>query len=64
SGSPVINRQAEFVGIIFDGNIQSLTSNYLYTDKVARAVSVSASAIKEAMRTVYGAEKYANELGE
>ena len=63
SGSPVINRQAEFVGIIFDGNIQSLTSNYLYTDEVSRAVSVSASAIRAAMREVYGAEKYANELG-
>ncbi|MCP4785365.1 MAG: S46 family peptidase [Fuerstiella sp.] len=63
SGSPVINRQAEFVGIIFDGNIQSLTSNYLYTDEVSRAVSVSASAIREAMRVVYGADKYADELG-
>ena len=63
SGSPVINRQAEFVGIIFDGNIQSLTSNYLYTDEVSRAVSVSGAAIREALRVVYGAEKYANELG-
>jgi hypothetical protein len=63
SGSPVINRQAEFVGIIFDGNIQSLTSNYLYTDEVSRAVSVSGSAIREAMRGIYGAEEYANELG-
>ena len=63
SGSPVINRQAEFVGIIFDGNIQSLTSNYLYTDEVSRAVSVSGAAIREAMRGIYGAEEYAKELG-
>ena len=63
SGSPVINRKGEFVGIIFDGNIQSLTSNYLYSDEVARAVSVSGAAIREAMRVVYGAEKYAQELG-
>lgn len=63
SGSPVINRNGEFVGIIFDGNIQSLTSNYFYSDQVGRAVSVSGAAIREAMRVVYGAQKYADELG-
>lgn len=63
SGSPVINRRGEFVGIIFDGNIQSLTSNYFYSDEVGRAVSVSGAGIREAMRTVYAAEKYAEELG-
>ncbi|MEO2033069.1 MAG: S46 family peptidase [Planctomycetaceae bacterium] len=63
SGSPVINRKGEFVGIIFDGNIQSLTSNFLYSDDVSRAVSVSGTAIRESMRVIYGAEKYANELG-
>lgn len=63
SGSPVVNRNGEFVGIIFDGNIQSLTGDYLYTDDVARATSVAGAAIREAMRKVYGAERYANELG-
>lgn len=63
SGSPVINKKGEFVGIIFDGNIQSLTSNFLYTDEVARAVSVSAPAIRESMRVIYGAKQYAEELG-
>jgi hypothetical protein len=63
SGSPVVNRDGEFVGIIFDGNIQSLTSDYLYTDEVSRATSVSGAAIRESMIKVYGAESIANELG-
>lgn len=63
SGSPVVNRDGEFVGIIFDGNIQSLTSDYFYSDEVARAVSVHSSAIREALRTVYGAEELAKQLG-
>ncbi|MGI9427195.1 MAG: S46 family peptidase, partial [Bythopirellula sp.] len=63
SGSPVINRAGEFVGIIFDGNIQSLTAAYFYTDEVCRATSVHSSAIREAIRNVYGAQQLADELG-
>ena len=63
SGSPVINRAGEFVGIIFDGNIQSLTADYLYTDKVSRAVSVHAEGIREALKNIYGAKHLAAELG-
>ncbi len=63
SGSPVINKAGEFVGIIFDGNIQSLTSDFVYSDEVGRAVSVHSSAIQEALRKVYGAESLAEELG-
>ena len=63
SGSPVVNRKGELVGLIFDGNIQSLTSDYLYTDQQARAVSVSGVGIIEALRTIYSAGNLADQIG-
>jgi Peptidase S46 len=62
SGSPVVNRRGELVGIIFDGNIQSLVLDFVYSDEKARAVSVHSAAILEALRTVYGAERMVKEL--
>jgi V8-like Glu-specific endopeptidase len=62
SGSPVVNRAGEFVGIIFDGNIQSLDADFLYTEDQNRAVCVHSSAIIEALRKVYNARPLADEL--
>lgn len=63
SGSPVVNRDLELVGLIFDGNIQSLTADYVYSDDVSRAVSVHSSAIREALEVIYGADHIVRELG-
>jgi S1-C subfamily serine protease len=62
SGSPVVNKANEFVGIIFDGNIQSLVADCIYTDMEARAVSVDSTAIIEALRKVYDAQPLVDEL--
>ena len=63
SGSPVVNREGELVGLIFDGNIQSLTSDYLYSDEQARAVSVAGVGIIEALRAIYNANDLADQIG-
>jgi hypothetical protein len=62
SGSPVINKDAEVVGLIFDGNIQSLVLDFAYSDHTARAVAVCSQAIIEALRKVYDAGELADEL--
>ncbi|TWB82877.1 dipeptidyl-peptidase 7 [Nitrospirillum amazonense] len=63
SGSPVINKDAEVVGLIFDGNIQSLGGDYGYDGSVNRAVWVSVGALKEALAKVYQANRLSKELG-
>jgi len=64
SGSPTVNKQGEVVGIIFDGNIESLPSNFAYTDAQSRAVSVDSRGIQEALRKIYNATALADELME
>jgi hypothetical protein len=62
SGSPVINRNAELVGLIFDGNIQSLVGNFVYDDTQNRAIAVDVRGMVEALRKIYGAEELVKEL--
>jgi len=62
SGSPTVNKAGEVVGIIFDGNIESLPWNFAYSDKQGRSVQVDSRGIIEALRKVYGADGLAHEL--
>jgi hypothetical protein len=62
SGSPVINRDAQVVGLIFDGNIQSLGGDYGFDPAANRAVAVHSAAILEALDKVYGATRLLEEL--
>ena len=52
----MINKAGEVVGIIFDGNIESLAWNFEYSDKVARAVEVDSRSITESLRKIYHAD--------
>ncbi|PSH05493.1 MAG: serine protease [Acidobacteria bacterium] len=62
SGSPTIDRKGEVVGIIFDGNIQSLPWDFAYDDRQGRAISVDSRAILESIRKIYHADALADEL--
>ncbi len=62
SGSPTINKNRELVGLIFDGNIQSLVGNFEYDESVNRAISVDVRAMLEVLRKVFNADEIADEL--
>ena len=63
SGSPVVNRQGELVGIVFDGNRHAFVWDFAYTDTQARCVSVHSAGIMESLRKVYDAKELVDELG-
>ena len=64
SGSPIINRAAEIVGLNFDSNIQKLPNRYWYVDEAdgGRAIAIHSAAIIEALRKMYVAERLAAEI--
>ena len=62
SGSPMINKDQEVVGLIFDGNIEMLPNRFLYRDTLPRSVSVHSEAIIESLKKVYGARALVQEL--
>jgi hypothetical protein len=62
SGSPVVNRDGELVGLIFDSNGPGLVSDFFYSDEKGRAVSVHPAGIEEAMRVIYRADRVLAEL--
>jgi hypothetical protein len=63
AGSPTVNRAGELVGVIFDGNLESLPNTYLYVEEQARAVHVAVQGIAEALEKVYHAGPLLRELG-
>ncbi len=62
SGSPVINRKAELVGVIFDGNIESLAGRFVYNESTNRAVAVHCAYMLEGLRKLYDAGTLADEI--
>jgi hypothetical protein len=62
SGSPVVNREGELVGLIFDGDIESLAGDYLYDGTRNRAVAVHSAGMLEGLRKIYGANALADQL--
>jgi hypothetical protein len=62
SGSPVLNRQGELVGINFDRNRHGLVRNFVYTEEQARHIAVHSRAVLEALRRLYGADALVREL--
>ncbi len=63
SGSPVLNKDAELVGLVFDGNIESIAGDFVYEPTHNRTVAVHTAAMTEALRKLYNAAPLADEIG-
>lgn len=62
SGSALLNKDLEIVGLVFDGNLESLSNEFVYTDVMARSISLDARAIIEVLANVYDAERIVAEI--
>jgi V8-like Glu-specific endopeptidase len=64
SGSPVVDRQGDITGLVFDGDIQSLGGSFGFDPAVNRAVAVDVTALKMALTTIYHADRLVKEMGQ
>ena len=62
SGSPIINKEGQVVGLLFDGNIESLPGNFIYDSEVNRSVGVHLGGITAAMQYIFGADRVLKEM--
>jgi hypothetical protein len=62
SGSPIVDKDLRVVGLVFDGNIESLSGEFIYTEDRARTVSVDMRGIVEALKSIYQADRLVREL--
>ncbi len=62
SGSPIVNRAGEFVGVAFDGNIESIIGNFIFMPETNRSITVAAEGIIQALRDIYKADRLLNEI--
>ena len=62
SGSPLVNRDGELVGVLFDGNLEELGNRFVYSDRHARSLAVDVRAMVEALDKVYGAQDLLREM--